>query len=344
MTESELLARIAQAPFDRRLRLVFADWLLEQGDPRGDVIALESRGLLTSAERRKQERVVATHGARWLGPLEPHAESFRFEGGFLSDVMLERITEGLVGDPRLATVRTLALKESAPAPGLLAKFLGHPVLGAVQTFEAHASALLRLGKTRPGFKAQVLGVRLVHLADELSAVAALTGFKSAKRLAMITQDFLNNDLADELHSSVFDAPWLERLDALELRANQGSIEGVARWLLDAVTDARSRQWLQRGGEWRAVQADVRFILRGDGEGRQLLEIDVGQAEGEMTGGRLAAAASLLALMNGAELAGAEVKAPGSRKISRGELDALRAAARRLRGLSTLVVGANRYVP
>lgn len=41
MIEDELLAAIVQAPDDDAPRLVFADWLSERGDPRGEQIAVE---------------------------------------------------------------------------------------------------------------------------------------------------------------------------------------------------------------------------------------------------------------------------------------------------------------
>lgn len=38
--DAALFAEIVQAPHDDAPRLVYADWLLERGDPRGELIAL----------------------------------------------------------------------------------------------------------------------------------------------------------------------------------------------------------------------------------------------------------------------------------------------------------------
>src|SRR5688500_10922713 len=58
--ERSFLARIAADPFDDDLRLVYADWLEEQGDPRGELVRLQ----------QEHERV----NRAWLGRYaEPHA-------------------------------------------------------------------------------------------------------------------------------------------------------------------------------------------------------------------------------------------------------------------------------
>ena len=59
--EADILTGLAERPFDRELRLVYADWLQEQGDPRGEVIALSERGDLSLTERRKVARLTAQH-------------------------------------------------------------------------------------------------------------------------------------------------------------------------------------------------------------------------------------------------------------------------------------------
>ena len=46
VTEEELLAAVFAAPDDDAPRRVYADWLLERGDPRGEFIQLQcARGL-----------------------------------------------------------------------------------------------------------------------------------------------------------------------------------------------------------------------------------------------------------------------------------------------------------
>ena len=87
---AELLAAIRAAPGDDRPRLVYADWLQERGDPRGEFIALQ----LASAGARSSERdaraqrrelvLLRDHVRSWLGPIGDVAvlKRCRFVRGF----------------------------------------------------------------------------------------------------------------------------------------------------------------------------------------------------------------------------------------------------------------------
>ena len=114
MNEEELLRQIALRPFELEPRLVYADFLAEQGDPRAEVIALSARGELTMAEKRRLKGIVHDHARRWLGPLEAIADSAGsvFANGFLDTLVLAfnaRPADLLAmrDEPRLATVHTL---------------------------------------------------------------------------------------------------------------------------------------------------------------------------------------------------------------------------------------------
>jgi uncharacterized protein (TIGR02996 family) len=71
-----MIAAIRAAPDDDGPRLIYADWLVEQGDPRGEFIQLDCR--MASAERFTAERretavrrsaLLEQHRAGWLEPL-----------------------------------------------------------------------------------------------------------------------------------------------------------------------------------------------------------------------------------------------------------------------------------
>jgi uncharacterized protein (TIGR02996 family) len=74
----DFLRAIRADPEDEALRLVFADWLEEQGDPLADFIRLQCELEPLGDEygdervkklRRREEKVVRAHKADWLGPL-----------------------------------------------------------------------------------------------------------------------------------------------------------------------------------------------------------------------------------------------------------------------------------
>ena len=114
--ESELIALVAAEPTADAPRLVYADWLSERGDPRGEFIALQFKkreGPLPAARLKREKALLREHGRRWLGALEPviDHQSMEFERGFLSacDVRFrtDQQRKELLGHPLWATVARL---------------------------------------------------------------------------------------------------------------------------------------------------------------------------------------------------------------------------------------------
>lgn len=77
-TEEDFLKEIWAAPLDDGPREVFADWLQQRGDPRGELIVLQlaiARGRPGDPEQKKRltrvRALLAEHGRKWMGPLEP---------------------------------------------------------------------------------------------------------------------------------------------------------------------------------------------------------------------------------------------------------------------------------
>jgi len=67
VTNPELEQAIVANPDDTSARSVYADWLQSQGDPRGELIALQLAGKESDAEA-----LIAKHTAALLGPLAQH--------------------------------------------------------------------------------------------------------------------------------------------------------------------------------------------------------------------------------------------------------------------------------
>lgn len=86
-------------------RLVYADWLLDQGEPWGEYIALACRlpnehSSLT--QRRKlharSQQLLREHGPRWLAPLQGMGVRYRMDRGFVSMVALPLLKYALHRD------------------------------------------------------------------------------------------------------------------------------------------------------------------------------------------------------------------------------------------------------
>ncbi|MDP2269890.1 MAG: hypothetical protein Q8K32_04095 [Archangium sp.] len=107
-TES-LYAPIWAAPRDLSLRQVLADRLLEQGDPRGEFIALQ----LAGASLMRQRALLKAHGRQWLGTLaeviDLKDQPPLFQQGFVAEVSVRAVKSAqflLASEaPEWATVR-----------------------------------------------------------------------------------------------------------------------------------------------------------------------------------------------------------------------------------------------
>jgi len=105
-TLDELVAEVYADPDDDGARQVVADALLDQGDPRGEWIALDlARGAL-DREGRARHRELGTREqlAAWAQPLSS-AGHVTFERGFPHAIRLFRNAQALLGAAAFATIR-----------------------------------------------------------------------------------------------------------------------------------------------------------------------------------------------------------------------------------------------
>jgi uncharacterized protein (TIGR02996 family) len=134
-------------------RHVYADWLEQQGDPRGEFIALqllEARGAATPKHVRRAKKLLTEHRAAWLGPeLAAALRIQKFERGFLVDATIRQ--DAVVRDAaarassELWFIQRLDGEHRALqlAPGMrsletLRLFDEHELLTAIERREPHA--------------------------------------------------------------------------------------------------------------------------------------------------------------------------------------------------------------
>lgn len=154
------LQAIRANPDDDHLRLIYADWLEERGDPRGEFIRVQIELAKEPDSRRqqtlvtRQEELLQVHRQEWLGPFVGLIQEERFERGFLAmvavgpDTFVGKADELLHFEP----VRTMRVRGVGPALGTgiekvakchhLEKLTGLVI--AAQYFPGLLSALSRL--------------------------------------------------------------------------------------------------------------------------------------------------------------------------------------------------------
>jgi uncharacterized protein (TIGR02996 family) len=133
-TGEALLAHIFENPADTAARLVYADWLLERGDARGELIHLQCKPQLDEREQKRMRGLLRKHAKAWLGPVSgsTDVQSRVWDRGFLRFVRLEngrfREIREAVGHPAWTTVRTVDAACNVMAIDLLC----HPVMRGVR--------------------------------------------------------------------------------------------------------------------------------------------------------------------------------------------------------------------
>lgn len=184
-----LLAAIYDDPHDLGARLVYADWLQERGDPRGELIALQCRGgdgPRAPAEARRVEELLRRHGASWLGPLRPIVVEplVRFTRGFPSSVTVRDCDEeqyaALIGEPAWATVEEVDFLASGFRQGM-----DHEVMRALRAVGGLGTAHLQaIAASARAPQIEALGLRIgAESEPPLSEIAELLeSFDRLKRL------------------------------------------------------------------------------------------------------------------------------------------------------------------
>ena len=206
--EEGFLGAIAREPADDALRLIYADWLEEHGDPRGDLVRVQVE--LTcrevAAERRtalrlRERELLAEHGAKWGEPLRGLVDAWQFRRGVVEAATLSA-TALLANAERL--FRLLPLQELwlTEANGYLDEVAALPQLSRLATLRLDCSRLSD-GELRPLLRAG-------HL-DSLRAL-----------------DLRWNDLTDAITPPLLESPHPGRLRKLWLGGNHLAHRDVLR--------------------------------------------------------------------------------------------------------------------
>lgn len=239
-SEAEFLRQILASPADDSLRMVYADWLLEQGDRRGEFIQLQlarAQGKVSPAAKEREKKLLAGLRADLLGPLSAcfAASGLGFERGFL----VKGAPHELVDDPRLALLERLDADRLTPddlgttvLSGLVSATsvrppLVAPLLALTPHLESLALTSLGYGQWKEQLQAAPRAVRHLAIDDRLyldepvATVNAVLASPLARQLETLKVAPLR---------AVFDPNQLkavpDTLRALTLKAEAGAVSFV----------------------------------------------------------------------------------------------------------------------
>lgn len=120
-THADFLRAVWDAPDDDGVREVYGDWLLERGEPRGELIQIQfarARGVVDAAQAAREAELLARHHDAFTDGLAAAVGAGRWERGFLEAATVWRnkgAVPVLTGHPAWATVRRLAISGTPDA-------------------------------------------------------------------------------------------------------------------------------------------------------------------------------------------------------------------------------------
>lgn len=201
-TDAEaFLARIRAYPDDDTHRLILADWLDEQGDPRGAFIRIQlarahppESGEIDRQLQNQERALLDAHRAAWEAPLRAcGASGCEFRRGFIDEIKIE--AQQLLRNAHilfsLSPIRHIHLLDVGES---LTDVFRCPYLSRLTALTIHAQ----------------------HIGDSLARVAAASEHLAGLKRLTLTKNRLTNDAAEYLAVS----PHLARLEELILTDNE----------------------------------------------------------------------------------------------------------------------------
>jgi uncharacterized protein (TIGR02996 family) len=241
--EAKLLAAIMAAPDDTAPRLVYADWLTEHGDPRGEFITIScelNRPLWTNrtipnGEGRKgelgaqQQALLKKHGKAWLEPVRPFLRTWVWERGFIerlyvnasffpgSRTVFEQhpvrtlCFEGLkpgdiekFRDIELGLCRELDLTEAPITEKNVGALLG-PQFSRIQKLNFHNARLLKNGLVDLAEKSHFRALEYLAIASCQFDDAGLQALAASKALPSLKTLFVSDWITEVASPATMDA-------------------------------------------------------------------------------------------------------------------------------------------
>ncbi len=230
---ARFLERICAEPDDDGPRLIFADWLDDRDDPRGEFIRVQiALARLPADDPRRPQlldreaTLLARHHAAWSAPLRGWTGQPTFHRGFVETIIVDARTFIRRGDVlfRLAPVRHAWFVDIGSS---LATLMASPHLArlsAMTIFAHHMNESLTRGLVDSPFLG---GLRSLNIGRNR------VGDRGADRLAcspqfqrLVELDLSDNAIGDTGAQALADSRNLGELIALELRRNELSRAGL----------------------------------------------------------------------------------------------------------------------
>jgi uncharacterized protein (TIGR02996 family) len=251
MTQDEaFLEAILHDPDDDGVRLVFADWLEERGDPRGEFIRVDcALAQLPAGDRRmpalemRRQQLLAEHRDAWLGPLRGRAYAWEFRRGFVEEVTADAhhflqhadsfcaavplrlvrllragaVIQAVAECRHLRRVRALHLTDNNLGDGGLSILLASPHLAELRTLRLGNNGLTDAAAALLARARNLAGLTTLNLSRNALGNAGAAALAASPYLDGLTSlDLGDNQIGDAGAAALVAAPRLARLTTLDL--------------------------------------------------------------------------------------------------------------------------------
>ncbi len=238
-------------------RLIYADYLEERGDPRGEFIRLQVELAQTPADdpRRREllereAKLLRAYESDWLGSLSEELVQWGFHRGFLEvSLSINRFLDGehaWLDGPTVAGVSVYA--DKVLPPGLLNDFIESPRTAHVHSLNLgfewikdagavliaggpYFSTLLTLllgnngisddGAIALAESPNLISLRCLWLRSNLIGDAGVTAFAQSETFANMRQlDLTNNEITSAGALALAESPYMNHLQLLKVTGNR----------------------------------------------------------------------------------------------------------------------------
>jgi uncharacterized protein (TIGR02996 family) len=208
-----LVARLRANPTDEAARGVYADWLQSQGNPLGELIALELAGKPVDAKKHFKKHAAAITGGF-------ATRMFEFREGFVDRIQMEvsrRPNKDTLAQvlelPAAVIVREMSIPSKLDAAFVeVLNKVAPPTLIELFTWFTNGVAGLAMPNLR--------NLRLYKNREDVLDVPALAPLLEAKGLPAVRHlAIINSPIPGDFLRAFLDSPLLRQLEGLELRQN-----------------------------------------------------------------------------------------------------------------------------
>jgi uncharacterized protein (TIGR02996 family) len=215
----DLLVQILDDPDNLALKQVYADWLLERGDPRGELIRVQIEREHATGERaveleKIEKRLLRKHQSSWVGiPVR----GMRWRHGFLYGVTMNQAAwiDGAAALLSTEPVRRVRITGLRNLPGVA----DMPELGLIAALGLPDDRIEHRGLARLLASPQVQNLRGLELNGNSIGEAGAVQLAATPFAALVELRLFACGIGLAGLKALLAAPFLPRLRELDLRAN-----------------------------------------------------------------------------------------------------------------------------